>query len=140
MMYMKRVKTKTEKAAIKVGSTKIGIEIADTPFKKAKGLMFRESLGENEGMLFICKREHKPIIWMFGMRFSIDIVWIDKNRKVSDISENVRPCMLFKNAPICLLFCNTRVPKKKIKYVLEVNSGFVKRHGIKVGSKITFLP
>jgi len=116
-------------AKVKIGQTDMGVDVADSFFKKAKGLMFRRSLGKNKGMLFIFNSEARWGIVMFGMRFPIDIIWVGKNMRVVDIVEGARPC---------LLFCRTYRPKKKAKYVLEVNSGFVKRHRIKLGSRLKF--
>lgn len=107
-----------------IGKKMIKVEVADSFFKKIKGLMFRESLPENSGMLFVFDYEGYQNIWMAGMRFPLDIIWIGKEKEVVDFVENAKPSF------------NTYKPSKKAKYVLEVNAGFVKRNEIRIGSKL----
>lgn len=114
-----------------LGKVKIEVELADTGFRKAKGLMLRRSLPPDKGMLFVFNREAHHAIWMLGMRFPIDIVWIDGKKSIVDIVENARPCF-------CLLFCKVYMPKKKAKYVLEINAGFVGKNRINIGDKLRF--
>ena len=109
---------------IRIGRKVIKVEVADYFLKKIKGLMFRSSLSKDSGMLFVFDQEGYHSIWMLGMRFSIDIIWIDERKKVVDFVENARPSF------------NTYIPKEKARYVLEVNSGFVKKNKIKIGSGI----
>ena len=113
---------------INIGKASIRAEVADSFFKKVKGLMFRKSLRKNKGMLLVFSREDYHPIWMFGMRFPIDIIWIDERMRVVNIVENSKPC----------LFCKTYFPKKKAKYVLEVNAGFVEKYKIRIGLKVDF--
>lgn len=106
---------------IGVGRKSIKVEIADSFFKKIKGLMFRDSLPENFGMLFVFDYDGYHGIWMIGMKFPIDIIWIDKRKKIVDFVENAKPSF------------NTYRPVKKARYVLEINAGFVKRNKIRIG-------
>jgi hypothetical protein len=114
---------------VKVGNTKIRAEIADTLIERTKGLMFRKSLPENEGMLFVFNDEDYHSFWMMNMSFPIDIIWINKEKKVVDIAKNVQPCKLI---------CSTYTPKEKAMYVLEVNANFTEEHGIKIGKILEF--
>ena len=115
-----------KRAKMTIGNATIELEVAETSFRQAKGLMFRKFLGINRGMLFVSDTECHYPIWMFGMRFPIDIIWIDMQMRVVDIAKNAQPC---------LLFCRFYTPKKKAKYILEVNAGFAERRKVKVGSK-----
>lgn len=112
---------------VTIGKTAVEVEIADSVWKKTKGLMFRDRLEKGRGMLFVFGNDSTHPFWMFGMRFAIDMVWMDKEGKVVHIEEDARPCRLF-----CRLYRSRRLAK----YVLEVNSGFVKRERVKVGDKI----
>ena len=112
---------------MEIGGTVIKVEIADTMEKQVRGLMFRENLGENEGMLFVFGREDFQGIWMMNMSFPIDIIWIDSNNKIVDIAKEAQPCRLN---------CPTYIPKERAKYVLEVNSEFAEKHTIKIGDKV----
>jgi len=112
------------------GNVSVKAEVADNIFKKSKGLMGRECLGENEGMLFVLNIERRPRFWMKNMKFPIDIVYISKEKKVVDIIENAQPC----NSILSIGF----TPKSAAKYVLEVNAGFIKKYGIKIGDRVIF--
>ena len=104
-------------------------EVVDLIESRQRGLMFRESLGENQGMLFIFEDEDWHNFWMKNMNFSLDIIWIDTKQEIVDIKENVQPCRET---------CDSIAPAKKSKYALEVNSGFVKKNDIKIGDRVKF--
>jgi len=117
----------SQKACFK--NTCIKVEVVEGPIQLEQGLMFRESMKEDEGMLFILPEEKFTKFWMRNMRFALDIIWMDKEKVVFQISENVPPCQ----GP-----CPDIIPSQKTKYVLEVNSGFSKRHQLKIGEKVEF--
>jgi uncharacterized membrane protein (UPF0127 family) len=116
---------------VRVRSKTVDSELADTILKKTKGLMFRRSLPHGKGMLFAFDRETHHPFWMFGMRFPIDMIWIDRKKQVVDVTEDARPCL-------CPLFCKVYRPRKKARYVLEVNVGFVEKNRVKIGDKVRF--
>ncbi len=93
----------------------LSLEIADSPEERRVGLMFRDPLPENHGMLFIFGREQAYSFWMMDMRFSLDIIWIDSNGIVVHIENNVPPCSRA---------CPSYQPNVSALYVLEVNAGF----------------
>jgi len=105
-------------------------QIADSAGLRTQGLMFRDNLGKNEAMLFIFPEEDKYSFWMKNMRFSLDIIWLDRNKKIVDIKKDVPPC----NSNICESFS----PNAKAKYVLEVNSGFTDKYRINLGDNVKF--
>ncbi len=111
--------------SIKIGSAKLNVDLAITPAEMSKGLSGRESLTENEGMLFIFPAETIPAFWMKDMKFAIDIIWIDKQGRVVGIEHNLQPDSYPK------LFS----PSQPVKYVLEVKAGWAKRHLIKLGDR-----
>ena len=106
---------------------KINIEIADDNEERVKGLMFREKLDENFGMLFIFDNEEYQTFWMKNTLIPLDMIFIDKNFKIIDIKDAVpckeEPCALYKSS-------------KPAKYVLEVNGNFTMKNNIKMGDKI----
>ena len=122
-------KSPTKYTNVKIGDTEVRAEIADTLIKRTKGLMFRKSLSENEGMLFVFDKEDYHSFWTMNMSFPIDIIWINKEKKVVDIEKNAQPCRLS---------CSTYKPKEKAMYVLEVNANFTEKHGIEIGSSLDF--
>lgn len=105
-------------------------EKAVTKKEQAKGLMFKKSMPLLHGMLFIFKKEKIPVFWMKNMEFSIDIIWLDKNLEVKDVSKNLKPCKTVN--------CPTYSPKQKVLYAFEVNAGTTNKLGIKPGSKVVF--
>lgn len=125
--YLK--KTPTKYTNVKIGNTEIKAEIADSLIKQTKGLMFRKSLPENEGMLFVFNDESYHSFWMMNMSFPIDIIWINKEKVIVYITKNVQPCKLI---------CPTYRPKEKTMYVLEVNANFTEEHKVEIGKPLEF--
>ena len=107
-------------------------EIADTWLMIAKGLMFRDSLEKNTGMLFIFPDEAKHSIWMFGMKFSLDILWLDKEGKIVTIRENTPPDVFLGPHP-------EYYPLKDAKYVLELQAGTIKEANLVLGDQFSLL-
>lgn len=99
-------------------------EVADSPRERARGLMFRDNLGENNGMIFMFDSSEKHAFWMKNTLIPLDIIWLDENLKVVDIT-TMTPC---KKDP-----CVSYYPKENSLFVLEVNSGFAQEKGIEVG-------
>lgn len=93
------------------------------------GLMHRGSIPKNNGMLFFLNKDSRQGIWMLNMKFSIDILWLDKNGTVNDIKTNAERCTSIFN-------CETHYPSKESRYILELKAGVSKENGIKVGSRI----
>ena len=106
---------------------KINVEIADDNEERMRGLMFREKLDENGGMLFVFDDEGHHAFWMKNTLILLDIIFIDKNLKIVDI-KNAQPC----EEESCALYKSS----KPAKYVLEVNGNFTINNKIKIGDKI----
>ena len=110
-----------------IGNAEIKVEIADTPEEMQKGLSNRDNLGGNKGMLFVFSEPGQPVFWMKDMRFSIDIIWIQGD-EIVDIAPNL--------PVVAGEFLSTYTPREPANYVLEVNAGFAKEHGIKAGDRV----
>jgi uncharacterized membrane protein (UPF0127 family) len=106
---------------------KLNTEIADTPAIREKGLMFRKSMKETDGMLFVFDREQKLNFWMKNTSIPLDIAYIDKNGIINEIYH-------MKPLDVSLTYNSM----KPAMYALEVNLGWFERHKIKTGSKIEF--
>lgn len=115
-----------------IGENKIFIEIADKPSDWQIGLSQRDSLGKDEGMLFVFDDKNvRPSFWMEGMSFDIDIIWINDG-KITQIDQYVpKPEPDTPNSELPLY-----LPYDIIDYVLEVHSGYVKDKGIAVGDTV----
>ena len=114
---------------IKVNDLDIIVEIADTNDKRALGLMYRDYLPEYAGMFFVLDEEGITPFWMQNMLISLDMIWIDEDGKIVDITKDAQPCK--DDIKAC-----TYQPDEPAKYVLEVNAGFTDRHNIKEGDII----
>lgn len=106
------------------------LEIAQTPSERAKGLMFRESLDTNKGMLFVYKQEGIYPFWMKNTLIPLDIVWINQNQEVVYINTNTQPCI---SDP-----CPSYNPNTNALFVLEINAGVSDSIGLKPGDKLLF--
>jgi len=104
------------------------VELAKTLEERTNGLMFRKSLAENQGMLFVFGNEGNYPFWMENTMIPLDIIWIDKNQKVVFISADNKPCVVKK--------CPLITPGVKAKYVLEINAGLSKKIDLKTGDKL----
>jgi uncharacterized membrane protein (UPF0127 family) len=110
-----------------IAGVRLSVEVADTPAERGRGLSGREMLPENSGMLFIFDTPGRYGFWMYGMKFPLDIIWIDERLRVVYFVENAQPCVNI---------CETYEPPADALYVLEVNAGFVKKYGLKVGDVV----
>lgn len=107
------------------GRTVIDLELAQTEAEKEQGLSGRANLPESAGMLFVYTHDVQPNFWMKDMHFPLDIIWLDANYRISAISPQLAP----------ETYPQTFAPAIPIRYVLEVNAGFVDKHGLKVGEE-----
>ncbi|MBI1972332.1 MAG: DUF192 domain-containing protein, partial [Candidatus Aenigmarchaeota archaeon] len=107
-------------------------ETASGIIKKITGLMLRRRLRSNEAMLFSFPFEDEWPFWMFGMRFPIDIIFMDRQRKVIHIERAAKP---FSFDPKTW---KTIKPAKKFTHAIEINAGEAKNKRIKVGDVLSF--
>jgi uncharacterized membrane protein (UPF0127 family) len=106
-------------------------DVAATDEQWTKGLSVKDSLAENEAMLFVLDNEGEHTFWMKNMKFPIDIIWIDIDKTVVHIEHNLQPCS-------SELFCPTYKPNDESLYVLETVGGFAERHDIVKGTMVEF--
>jgi uncharacterized membrane protein (UPF0127 family) len=118
---------------VMIGETNVNLQLAKSYEEKDKGLGGRESLGENEGMLFVFTRKNIPTFWMRGMLIPLDIIWISDDTIV-DIDRNIAP-----PEPDTSIYNLPKYsPSEPVDYVLEVNAGFSDEHGVKKGDLVEF--
>jgi len=106
------------------------VEAAKNPFTATKGLMFRQSLAENEAMLFVSTQEGMHSFWMKNTLIPLDIVFLDKDKKVVEIFKNAQPCQSKK--------CQSYRNQQPAQYVLEINAGLSEKIGLEIGSILLF--
>ena len=97
------------------------------------GLMFRPSLPLDHGMLFVFAQPDFHGIWMKNCKFPIDILWLDDERKVVHVDENVPPCTARDDK-----LCEVYYPLRRAWYVVEINAGQARREKAVVGSSVKF--
>ncbi len=81
--------------------TVVALEIADTEPTRNRGLMFRETLAEREGMIFVFERSGFYPFWMQNCRMALDILWLDESFRIVSMAESVPPCRLAGCEPPC---------------------------------------
>lgn len=105
----------------------LDIEIADNDFEIQTGLMYRSSMKNDRGMLFIFPNELERSFYMKNTRIPLDIIYFDKNNKLVSIQKNAKP------------FDETSLPSNgAAKYVLEVNGGLTDTWNLEVGDLLEF--
>ena len=107
-------------------NVKVEAELAYTNANRARGLMFRENLPPDAGMLFIFPTLEIQTFWMKNTLIPLDILWLNERKEVVYMV-TAYPC---KKDP-----CESISPMQKARYVLEVNAGFAKKHKIDLGSQ-----
>lgn len=108
------------------------IEIADTPTLREKGLMFREHLPENSGMLFVYDDPHPVSFWMRNTLIPLDMIFMDQSGVIRHIHSNARP---LDETPIPGAVPDDPDPNRQ--FVLEIAGGETSRLGLQVGQAMT---
>ena len=107
------------------GEYAFNVEVVDTPDTRAKGLMFRQELAKDSGMLFDFKREEPVSFWMMNTYIPLDMVFIAANGDVKSVHANARP------------HDQTSVPSGfPVQFVLEIPGGRAAEIGLKAGDRI----
>lgn len=106
-------------------------ELAVTPQERQRGLMFREKLEEDQGMLFVFVQEGLHSFWMKNMKIALDILWLDKDKRIVHIEKEVPACI----TPDCPSYA----PQIPALYVLELQCGSVDRLGINMYDRLDFI-
>ncbi|OYX42108.1 hypothetical protein B7Y94_04015 [Candidatus Saccharibacteria bacterium 32-49-12] len=112
---------------VSVGGVVLQADVAKTPQELQKGLGGRTSLGRDEAMLFVFESDGPQSIWMKDMKFPLDIIWLDRAKRVVHIERHVQPDAVPHDT------YESTVPAR---YVLEMNAG--RANGIEVGSLASF--
>lgn len=99
----------------------------------ARGMMYRDSLAPNRGLLFMHGSEGNVPYWMHNVKVPLDIVWMDKTRTVVEISANTPPCD-GKPADQCPPYGG----RKKAMFVLELAGGMAAKYNVTEGAVLDF--
>ena len=107
---------------------RVKVELARTEEETQRGLMYREKLAPDAGMLFLFTEEGPRTFWMKNTFIPLDIIFITHDRKVLGVAENCEP----------LTETGRRVPGRS-QYVLEVVGGWARAHGVGAGTPVEFV-
>lgn len=118
--------TQDAKQFVQLNGHAVYIDVADTAVERAQGLSGRESLAEDEGMLFIFPEDGVYSFWMKDMAFAIDILWISRAGEIVDLRANVSPDT----------FPSTFEPRRVARYVLELPAGAAEEYGARIGDVV----
>ena len=118
-------KSVEDRFALKVGDRTVQTQIAALPPEQQKGLMFRKSMGEDEGMLFVFTVPQQQGFWMRNTTLPLDIGYFDPSGELKEIY----PLLPLDERPVASR-------SRNIQFCLEMNQGWFKRHDIKPGAKL----
>ena len=121
-----------KKDKIRLSGKLIEVELAENEAQRSHGLMFREKLPEDQGMLFIFEDEQNLSFWMKNTFLDLSIGYFDKNRTLVDVQEmRAMNSVMTENLP-------SYPSAKPAKYALEMKKGWFTKNKIKKGSKFEF--
>ena len=121
----------TEELTWKVHESKtLKLEISDNFHKRKVGLMNREFLEKNKGMIFIYDNLEPVNIWMYKTFIPLDIIFLKKN-KITKITPNAKPCL---DLP-----CKLYPSSEPVDMIIEINAGQAKILNLKIGDDLIFL-
>lgn len=118
---------------VELAGTRYTVEIADDDAERARGLMFRDAMASDRGMLFLHEREEPLAYWMKNTRIPLDILYFNSNRELVSQQRDVPPCSAGDRCPPY----PSRAPAR---FVLELNAGEAARIGLEDGAVLTFGP
>ena len=114
---------------VEVKGQRFYVEIAADDQSRAMGLMFRDELPDDRGMLFLFRREAPRSFWMRNTRIPLDIIYLDQDLRVVSIAADVKPC---RRDP-----CPSYPSRGAAQFVLELNAGKASRLGLLPGDVLT---
>ncbi len=118
---------------VEIKGQRFTIEVADSFEERERGLMFRDSLEKDNGMLFIHDTEEPQAYWMKNTKIPLDILYFSKDRKLVSAQERVPPCSAGDRCP-------PYASEGAALYVLELNAGSVELFKIKAGDEMKISP
>ena len=103
------------------------VELAETSEQKSRGLMFRREMADNEGMLFLHRRDRVLTMWMANTFLPLDMLFIERDGTIARIEENTIPQSR-----------DVISSRKRVRSVLELNAGTARNLGISAGDKVVY--
>jgi uncharacterized protein len=118
---------------VELGGRRYAVEVADSDAERERGLMFRDELALDHGMLFVHEREEPQAYWMKNTHIPLDILYFDNARRLVSQQRDVPPCSLG-NA------CPPYPSQAPARYVLELNAGQAAELNLQPGARLEITP
>ncbi|HVJ37502.1 MAG TPA: DUF192 domain-containing protein [Stenotrophomonas sp.] len=118
---------------VELGGQRYQVELAQDDATRARGLMFRDEMAADHGMLFIHEREEPQAYWMKNTKIALDILYFDNQRRLVSQQRDVPPCTLGDGCP-------PYPSTAPARYVLELNAGQANRLQLRDGAELKFGP
>jgi uncharacterized membrane protein (UPF0127 family) len=116
--------------AVELKGHRFEVELATDDATRAQGLMFRDSMPADHGMLFLFDAPQELQFWMKNCRMPLDILYFDEKYKLVSVQQRVPPCRNGGDN------CPTYPSAGKAQYVLELNAGSAEKLGVKPGDEL----
>jgi uncharacterized membrane protein (UPF0127 family) len=113
---------------------KVTAEVMQSPEELGRGMMFRKSLTEGRGMLFLHAQPGPFTYWMYNVEIPLDMIFMDQSQRVVHIERNAQPCKTA--AKDCPQYGPD--PPRLVQYILELGGGQAERYGLKTGDTLRF--
>ena len=120
--------------SVHIGDLVFRAATAITPTDRTLGLSGRSSMPRDSGMLFVFETEGQFEFWMKDMEFPLDLIWIDSDCYITDITINAPPADNDSDVSDIISYG----PRSQAQYVLEINGGLVETLGIQEGEPVAF--
>jgi uncharacterized membrane protein (UPF0127 family) len=112
--------------------SRIQCEVMIRPEDMARGMMYRDTLAPDRGMLFIHSQPGRYPYWMHNVKVPLDIIWLDAQRRIVEMSPHTPPCQAAADQ------CPNYGGNKESITVLEMAAGSIQRHGLALGNQLRF--
>jgi len=119
-----RPNPKLKTVALRIGEASLRAEVARSYEERERGLMFRKSLSDGEGMLFVFEADQRPAFWMKNTTIPLSIAYVSSGGIIMQISD-LQP-----------LSEATVQSERSVRYALEVPAGWFARAGVEVGDRV----
>ena len=118
---------------VELGGKRYAVEVADDEAERERGLMFREELATDHGMLFLHDRQEPLAYWMKNTKIPLDILYFDNGRRLVAQQRDVPPCTLGDRCP-------PYPSNAPARYVLELNAGQAEQLKLADGAELKLGP
>jgi len=117
---------------VELKGRRFAVEVVSDDAARARGLMFRDSMADDRGMLFIFEREERLAFWMKNTRIPLDIFYFDSRRRLVSVAAGVPPC----STPQCPSYPSAA----PARYTLELNAGMARQLQAERGDELLIDP